>query len=297
MIPRKHHLRPDGGHGGNGGSVILVADPSEQSLKWSHPHVQAEKGSNGTSKEQVGRNGKNLILRVPCGVVVRKVVMPENEDDFDFDPAEHDEDGDDEEESGSDEEQENGDVDSASWNVHGNSKNNQGVEFSALDEEDTMDEGGIIDDDEQDDSLPIHDDRQLVYLADLDKPGAHIVVAQGGRGGRGTMLYRSKHGPLPDDDILVRRARADPGEVAFLELELKLIADIGLVGYPNAGTVCRNSINDSHSSCVGYSALVKSHALLSRQVVHFARHEPRDARSRAVSFHYITSTHGSNRIS
>ena len=68
----KYKKRPDGGHGGNGGCVILVADVNEQSLNMSTHHFKAEDGVNGTSRECHGRNGKNKIIRVPCGVVVKR---------------------------------------------------------------------------------------------------------------------------------------------------------------------------------------------------------------------------------
>jgi GTP-binding protein len=77
-------------------------------------------------------------------------------------------------------------------------------------------------------------DREVIPLADLDEPGSHVVVARGGRGGLGSCLYSSRYA-LPDAETLVKSAQPGPGEVAFLELELKLIADLGFVGFPNAG--------------------------------------------------------------
>ena len=241
MLRRKHKLRPDGGHGGDGGSVILVADAREQSLKWSHPHVQAEKGSNGSSKEKLGRNGKNLILSVPCGVIVRRVITP---DDNDWENHSQDDDG--SNASWNDtEDNDTTEIDYSQWNIDRSSSNNQGVEFFARDDENDMmlnddwvSDNGIAKDDK--DGVPssstTNHRRQTVYLADLDKPGAHILVAKGGRGGLGTMFHAGTHGPLPDARVLVKQAQPEQGEVAFLELELKLIADVGLVGFPNAGT-------------------------------------------------------------
>jgi len=137
---------PDGGDGGKGGDVIFEVDQGLSTLIdfTRRTHFIAERGQHGQGSNKHGRNGEDLVVRVPPGTQVKD------------------------------------------------------------------DEGRL--------------------LADLVAPGQRWVAARGGRGGRGNARFKSP----------TRRAPAffekgEPGEERWLRLELKLLADVGLVGYPNAG--------------------------------------------------------------
>ena len=138
---------PDGGDGGDGGSVYCRADNSVNTLYHmaGKHHWKADRGGHGEGKKCHGRNGRDVVIRVPPGTIIRD--------------ADH----------------------------------------------------GTV-------------------LKDLIQPGEEVCVAQGGRGGRGNVHFTTPSSQAP--------RKADPGEtgqVRRLHLELKLIADVGLIGQPNAG--------------------------------------------------------------
>ncbi|MGC8941269.1 MAG: GTPase ObgE [Sulfurihydrogenibium sp.] len=138
---------PSGGDGGKGGDVIIVADSHLQTLmdfKYKR-HYKAERGQHGQGGNKKGKDGEDLIIKVPVGTVIKDA------------------------------------------------------------------ETGEI-------------------LADLVEEGQSFVVAKGGRGGRGNAAFKS-----PTNQTPLTAEPGEKGEERWIELELKLLADVGIIGFPNAG--------------------------------------------------------------
>ncbi len=138
---------PDGGDGGNGGDVIVEATPHMNTLSTfvRQRHWRAEHGKPGTGKQCFGRFGEDLVMKVPCGTIIRL--------------AETDE-----------------------------------------------------------------------IIADMTEPGQRATLAAGGRGGKGNVHWKSATNQTPR-----QFGPGEPGVTLHLKLELKLIADVGIIGFPNAG--------------------------------------------------------------
>lgn len=138
---------PDGGDGGKGGDVIFVADPNLSTLldfKYRRKYI-AQNGENGRGKNQYGKNGEDLYIKVPVGTLI------------------------------------------------------------------INDETGEI-------------------IADLVKPNQKAIVLRGGKGGRGNAKFATPTMKTP------RFAESgEKGREMWVRLELKLLADVGLIGFPNAG--------------------------------------------------------------
>ncbi|MDO4611615.1 MAG: GTPase ObgE [Candidatus Saccharibacteria bacterium] len=136
---------PDGGDGGKGGDIVFRADKDTNTLidfRFT-PILTAEDGKAGSGSRSAGRSGKDLVVEVPIGTVVRR-------------------------------------------------------------------DGEVI--------------------ADLTKDGETAIIAKGGDGGFGNAHFKSSTRQAP-----IIAEVGEPGEEFEAEIELKLLADVGLVGLPNAG--------------------------------------------------------------
>src|SRR6478609_2327912 len=138
---------PSGGDGGKGGDIIMESSERHNTLVHFrfNPEYKAQRGRHGEGSNRTGREGTDIILKVPVGTIL-----------YDADTGDK-----------------------------------------------------------------IHD-----FL----RPDERIVVAQGGRGGRGNARFATSTHQAPREHEDGR-----PGEDRVFRLELKLLADVGLVGYPNVG--------------------------------------------------------------
>lgn len=138
---------PDGGDGGKGASVIFEVDNDLRTLmdfKYQRKYV-ATPGGDGSKKRQAGKNGEDLVLKVPAGTIIR-------------------------------------------------------------------------------------DEATGKIIADLKEVGERAVVARGGRGGKGNQHFANAVRQAPN----FAKSGTD-GEERWVILELKMIADVGLLGFPNVG--------------------------------------------------------------
>ena len=138
---------PDGGDGGKGGSIILKSERNLNTLidfRYQQ-HFKSERGSDGKGKNQTGRGGKNLYLKIPVGTQVFE-----------------------------------------------------------------------------------EDNKTLIF--DFKKESEEFVVAIGGRGGFGNTRFKSSTNRAPK-----KFTKGTKGEEFWIWLQLKTIADIGIIGLPNAG--------------------------------------------------------------
>ena len=206
---------PSGGNGGRGGSVILQADHDLNNLigQYYVPRLIAQSGDAGMGKGMDGHAGKDLLIKVPCGTLVWKLPSPVVPADVGGNVSSDDEeDGDEEEET-----EEKPALATANRPVIRHSGTERAMEIDLASEPEAPAE-------------PVDSEEGEELVADLTVHGQQFVLCQGGRGGLGNRNFATSRRQTP--------RFAQPGEAGDegnYRLELRLIAEVGLVGYPNAG--------------------------------------------------------------
>src|ERR1043165_6655656 len=196
---------PSGGNGGRGGDVILEADHDLNNLiaQYYQPRMIAPDGQGGMGKGMDGKAGKDLVIKVPCGTLVWKLPS-----------AQQPEEGDEEHEEP--EVRKSGlKISTGSRELIRHSGSNRGMEVD-LAVEATKDKSGPIEKGE--------------LVCDLTQNGQQFVLCKGGRGGLGNRNFATARRQTP------RFAQpGEPGQEGNFRFELRFMADIAVLGYPNAG--------------------------------------------------------------
>lgn len=257
---------PDGGDGGRGGSIILRADPHVDTLTqfFYEPIIKAKNGEPGRGKQCYGKSAPDKIVKVPVGTLVYR--LPEGISPFAPKPKawELDEEGGEVFEGAPREEQaeppatEAADEDEFDGSV-------ERIEFYDLeaeesDEEPVIEEEELPEEPEGEESDEVISKKvggaaankirkeDLIFVADLNEPGAEIVLCKGGAGGKGNLHFKSSRNRAPR-----QWTPGGDGEEGYFYLELRCIADAGLVGYPNAGkSTLLSKISSAHPKVAPY---------------------------------------------
>ena len=234
---------PDGGDGGRGGDVIIVVDEHTDNLRsfFYQPNYKAEKGRPGQGQKKTGRSGKHLILKVPPGTIVYRSVPPDR-----FLPKDEDFSGDeltDYDWAGRYAKGEKHEMvlqSDGNKTSRGESEKASGKSFAgelnpqenSLDEDESDDIFEVTSDPNGLEEFP-DDDPGHPYgevIADLTEHGQKFNLCTGGVGGKGNWRFRTDTNQAP-----IEFTEGSSGEEGWFYLELRRIADIGLVGFPNAG--------------------------------------------------------------
>jgi GTP-binding protein len=198
---------PSGGNGGRGGDVILEADHDLNNLiaQYYQPKLVAPDGEHGLGKGMDGHAGKDLIIKVPCGTLVwRLPAKPESDSPETDDPE--------------DEQHEGLPVSSYRRPLIRHSGSSRAIEVD------------LSEDDEGQSTSARQDSVKGELIADLTEHGQRFVLCKAGRGGLGNRNFATAAHQTP------RFAQpGEPGDEGDFLFELRLMAEVGLVGYPNAG--------------------------------------------------------------
>ena len=201
---------PSGGNGGRGGSVILQADHDLNNLlnQFYQSRLIAEKGQGGLGKGMDGVAGKDLIVKVPCGTLVWRLAAP---------PAPESEESGDEDAEAPDDSAKPLMLSSGKRPLIRHAGRNRAMEVDLSKEADEP-------------SVDKQHPEKGELVADLTEHGQQFVLCKGGRGGLGNRNFATAARQAP------RFAQpGEPGDEGDFLLELRILAEVGLVGYPNAG--------------------------------------------------------------
>ena len=211
---------PSGGNGGKGGDVILEADHDINNLiaQFYKPRLIAENGRPGLGKQMTGKSGKDLIIKVPCGTLVWQLIPAI---DPSYDPADFTE-------------QEAIESADAPETDEPTDSPTDSIETDAECAKRVATDGGEqaieIDLSAEDESSSGDGELEKELVADLTEHGQRFVLCKGGRGGLGNMNFATARRQVP------RFAQpGESGDQGDYLLELQIMAEIGLVGFPNAG--------------------------------------------------------------
>src|SRR3989441_9410021 len=163
---------PDGGDGGRGGDVILLADRHVDNLTnlFYEPIIRAKNGGHGKGKKMTGSAGADKVVKVPVGTVVYAA---------------------------------------------------EGAERSTFNAQRSTSSA---------EELAIGNRQLAIPIVDLIRDGQEFVLCRGGAGGKGNVHFKSSRNRAPR-----QYTEGEEGKEGYFLLELRTIADAGLVGYPNAG--------------------------------------------------------------
>jgi GTP-binding protein len=210
---------PDGGDGGQGGNVYIEATDSLSTLLdfQYQRFFEAENGKSGGSKNMHGRNGQDLILKVPTGSVIY-VKRIELEEEIPFD-------------------EKNALIKPKQYrqkviNYHRIAKEKYYQERprSGQHSVDKINMREKNEFQEQDTTALPKSLESYLPTYDLSEDGKKVLIAKGGMGGRGNNHFKSSSHQVP-----MESERGQKGELVEIIIVLKTIANIGIIGLPNAG--------------------------------------------------------------